>query len=319
MKSYFYRRPRIVVSACLGFKPVRYDGNIVHCDVVDVMKKYVDFIIFCPEVEAGLGVPRNPIVLVKDQDSIKLIDVKTSSNYYEKLYRVSKEFLESIKNIDGFLLKSSSPSCGVRDAKLYSSSRRVLSKVDGLFTKLARDYCPDIPIESEKRLLNDSIRRDYFTKIFSLADLRETIASARTLNEIVEFHRMYKYVLLLYSPTQLKKLGKLVAERHRYEFNDFISKYVQEFKLALNHIPRKNSYANVMRHIYSHFKTKLNELERTYLRSLIEDFEYGRKSFEVVISYLKGLVYRFEDSYLAEQRFLNPYPEELENIFTIHA
>ncbi len=60
-----FNRPKIVVSKCLEFDHCRYDGQLINNKYIHKLKDHVDFITICPEVEIGLGVPRDPIHLVR--------------------------------------------------------------------------------------------------------------------------------------------------------------------------------------------------------------------------------------------------------------
>ena len=59
------KKPRIVVSRCLGFDHCRYNGDVIKDDFVEALTPFVEYITVCPEVEIGLGVPRKPIRLIK--------------------------------------------------------------------------------------------------------------------------------------------------------------------------------------------------------------------------------------------------------------
>ncbi|MEM0368849.1 MAG: DUF523 domain-containing protein, partial [Desulfurococcaceae archaeon] len=80
-----YHRPIILISECLGVKPVRYDGNIIYDNFIEMLKKYVDIYPVCPEVGIGLGVPRNPLILYEESGQVDLIDPATRVAYTEKI------------------------------------------------------------------------------------------------------------------------------------------------------------------------------------------------------------------------------------------
>ncbi|MEM4872481.1 MAG: DUF523 and DUF1722 domain-containing protein [Thermofilaceae archaeon] len=306
-------RPRLLLSMCLGVKPVRHDGGIVFDVLVEALKRYVEVVAVCPEVGIGLGVPRSPLVLNEIEGRVELVD--TSSGL--KLTRNVEEFTERILEglaVDGVLLKSASPSCGVGDAKIYGPGRQVLRRGDGIFTSLLKRRMPCIPFESEKRLYSYGIRRTFLTRLFSLAELRGTLSSLKSREDLVDFHRRYKYIIMLYSPTALKHLGRLIARRESCEIQDLAARYRDGFTRALCRNPSRGSYANVLTHVYGHLKWKLNPSERKYVLSLIEGYKAGRESLRTVVSYFRGFVHRFGVEYLAEQRFLSPYPDELDNV-----
>lgn len=54
-------KPNIVVSKCLGFAHCRYNELVISDDSVKKLRPFVNFNPICPEVEIGLGIPRNPI------------------------------------------------------------------------------------------------------------------------------------------------------------------------------------------------------------------------------------------------------------------
>lgn len=306
-------RPRVVVSECLGFRPTRYDGNIFYDEIVEVLRKFADLLPVCPEIGIGLGVPRNPLVLTKDGNNIFLIDTKTGEDFSKRMKEFAGKFISNLYDVDGFIMKAKSPSCGIGDAKIYGKGWAVVGKSDGMFTKLMREAFPLLPIESEKRLLKYEIRRNFFTKIFALADLREALSRVG-VEELVEFHRRNKYILMLYSPHLLKKLGRLVAERNLREPIELKREYREIFMEALSKNPGRGSYANVFTHIYSHIKKNLVESERRYILNLIKEHRSGRKLLKTLTIYFEGFVHRLGNKYLAEQRFIKPYPEELERI-----
>lgn len=310
-----YPRPRIVMSMCLGISPVRYNGSIVYDNFVETLKRYVDVQPFCPEVAVGLGVPRNPVVLCDEGGDIRLVDSKTGIDLTERFADTVSRFIESLNFVDGFLLKSASPSCGVGDAKVYGRDRRVIRRSDGLLTLLARSVQPFLPVESERRLMNYSIRRSYLIKVFSLAFLREALCSLTSKDGIADIHRKLKYVIMLYSPSHLRILGQLVAKRKGYEVEELRESYSRLFKEAIAHTPSRGSYANVFSHIYRHVKDLMTQEERRYVNTLLMNYRLGREPLRTIVVYFRGLLHRFGNRYIAEQVFVDPFPEELDHIF----
>jgi uncharacterized protein YbbK (DUF523 family) len=59
-----FSKPVVVVSKCITFEPVRWNGQIVASEFVEKLKPYVNFIPVCPEVEIDFGVPRDPVRIV---------------------------------------------------------------------------------------------------------------------------------------------------------------------------------------------------------------------------------------------------------------
>ncbi|MDD4858406.1 MAG: DUF523 domain-containing protein, partial [Candidatus Krumholzibacteria bacterium] len=112
-------RPTVVVSKCLGFAACRYNGLGISSDFVKALMPDVDFVPVCAEVEIGLGVPREPIRVASGPNGLRLLQPSTGLDVTERMVRFARTFLESLSAVDGFILKSRSPSCGVRDVKVF--------------------------------------------------------------------------------------------------------------------------------------------------------------------------------------------------------
>lgn len=307
-----YPKPRIVISECLGINPVRYDGNIIFDQYVEALKRSVEVISVCPEVGLGSGVLCKPLVLNQDEGGVRLVDTFSGRDLINSMVEFATRFLKSLPEVDGFLLKASSPTCGIGDVKVYDRGRAVSRKVDGLFTTIVKNTFPYLPVESEKRLGNVEIRRVYYTKIFTLAYIRESLSKAVEPNDIVSLHLSIKYILMLHDPSALKKLGSLVADRGRFNFTELKKLYWDTALRALSKNPTRYSYLNVFQHVLRHLRDRINDDERMYVLSLLKEFSRGSLEVKTIVSYLKGFIFRFHDEYLAKQRFLQPYPEELD-------
>src|SRR5512139_3582972 len=114
-------RPIVVVSKCIEFEPVRWDGRMISSDFVRQLKDYVDFVPVCPEVGIGLSIPRETLRLVKKEESIHLVQPATGLDLTRQMDEFSKQFLHSLNEVDGFILKSKSPSSAMKDARIYPS------------------------------------------------------------------------------------------------------------------------------------------------------------------------------------------------------
>ena len=73
---------RIGVSKCLLGEPVRYDGQHKHDRfITDTLGKYFEFVGVCPEVECGMGVPRESMRLIGDPANPRLITTRTGIDH----------------------------------------------------------------------------------------------------------------------------------------------------------------------------------------------------------------------------------------------
>jgi uncharacterized protein YbbK (DUF523 family)/uncharacterized protein YbgA (DUF1722 family) len=313
MSEKFEIRPRIVLSRCLNIAYVRYNGGIIENDFTRRLMKYVDYVSVCPEVDIGMSVPRPPVVLYKKCDSIRMIEPSSMRDYTDDILSFADRFLVSVGEVDGFVLKSKSPSCGVKDAKLYQENLIGLinAKSNGLFAQKVIERFSYLPVESEGRLNDYWIRRDFLTKIFSFARLRYLKSNCKDINDLMRFHQQHKYLLMLYDPNSLKRMGNMVGNWKKYGLEITLKVYVEMFYKAFSRRSNIKKHVNVIQHILGYFSKKVNQSEKKHLHVMLEKFMNNSLQIEVLLEYIRGFIYRFDDEYLASQFYLNPFPEEL--------
>lgn len=132
---------RIVISRCLGFEPCRYDGEIIPAPWLKELAGKARLITVCPEVEIGLGVPRKPINLVREDDGVRVIQDMTGVDLSEEMVSFSQGYLRFIGEVDAFVLKSKSPSCGIGTTKIHSGGS--FTYRSGIFASMAQNLFPD--------------------------------------------------------------------------------------------------------------------------------------------------------------------------------
>ena len=72
------RAVRVGISSCLLGEAVRFDGGHKRDPfLTETFGRFVEWVPVCPEVECGLGTPRESMRLVRVGDDIRLLTVKT--------------------------------------------------------------------------------------------------------------------------------------------------------------------------------------------------------------------------------------------------
>ena len=310
-----FSKPNIVVSKCIEFDKCRYNGDIIHSSAVSDLKEFVNFIPVCPEVEIGLGIPRPTIKIIENKEGRILVGSTSGQNITEKMNEFTESFFYNINKseIDGFLLKSSSPSCGYKDSKVYSTLEKgmaVRKNSSGFFTEKAEENFPNLFYETEGRLENFGIREEYYTKIFVSAKLREIIKNDK-IKELIEFHSKNKYLLMSYSSNQLKKLGNIIANREKKELKDVFSEYKKEFQNTMKKNRKAGGNINVMLHIMGYFSEKIKKEERDFFLEKIEEYKNKMIPLSLIVSILESWTIRFNEEYLEGQSIFNPFPKKL--------
>lgn len=163
---------KIGISSCLLGKNVRYDGGhkLDKC-LTDAFERFVEWMPVCPEVECGLSVPREEMKLAGTSDSPRLVTVNTNIDYTQLMQEWLEKRLAAFENenICGFIFKSNSPSCGPDGIKIYNDNRITETNRSGIFASKLIKYFPDIPVEDERRLQDEEIRRKFLARILKFA------------------------------------------------------------------------------------------------------------------------------------------------------
>ncbi|MDO9067136.1 MAG: DUF1722 domain-containing protein [Deltaproteobacteria bacterium] len=310
-------KPRIVVSKCLGFAACRYNGLMISSPFVRKLKDHVDFIPVCPEQEIGLGVPRDPIRIIEDKGKRRLFQPATGRDMTAEMNAFAGEFFKDLGPVDGFLLKTRSPSCGIKDVKVYPGSLKgaapVTGKSSGFFGGLALELYPGRAIEDDGRLENATIREHFLTRIFALACLRETLSSG-SVKKLVDFHSSRKLLLMAYSQKEMRALGKLVAHQNELKWTELAAGYQAHFEQALGRIPRPRSHLNVLMHALGYFKDELTPAEKKYFLEQLDLLGRDKIPLSTAATLIGAWVASFKNQYLELQTYFEPYPRELIDI-----
>ncbi len=307
-------KPRVVVSACLGFAPVRYSGESIPDRVVAALRDHVSFIPVCPEVEIGLGVPRPTVRLVREGDGVRMVQPKSGEDLTARMEAFARTFLSQVGQVEGFLLKNRSPSCALKDAKLYARAEGsgMVGKTSGLFAAAVEATFPNLPKEDEGRLTNARLRSHFFTRIFALARLRQL----GDLKSLMDFHAQYKLLLMAYSQKETRFLGRLLAEASNRDFPQVRPVYEEGFLRATRLPFRFPAMTNALLHALGYFKKHLSSREKAHFLDLLSDLQAEKVPLEAPLALLRSWTLRYTDDYLERQALFEPYPKALMDLKT---
>lgn len=307
-----FPRPNIVISKCIGFDPCRYNGEIVRDKFVARLEPHVEFVCVCPEVEIGLGTPRDLIRVVSSGKDFKLIQPASGLDFSRKMREFTSEFLGDLKEVDGFILKSRSPSCGFTDVKLYAGLEKgpCIGKGSGFFGGAVLEKFGDRAVEDEGRLLNLNIREHFLTRVFAFARFRGLRRSS-SMRDLIGFHAANKLLLMAYNQTKMRELGRIVANGDGKRIPAVFDLYEKSFREAFHKPPRHASPINVLMHALGYFKKELSAREKRHFLGICEAYRRGKTPLSSAVSVLGSWVIRFESVYLQEQTFFHPFPADL--------
>ena len=305
-------KPRVFVSRCLGFARCRWNGDIIADEFVEKLGPYVTYINTCPEFEIGLGVPRDPVRIVFKDDSYRLMQLNTEEDLTAKMSGFVSSYLASLEDIDGFILKDRSPSCGLKDVKVYASLKpsSSIKRTSGFFAQGVLEDFPGLAIESEARLSNFLIREHFLTRVFTCARFRQ-IKKEPLMKDLVQFHAENKFLLMAYSQKHLKTMGNTVANRDKRQTGEVFKEYEQNLSEALDKAPKFTAAINVLMHGLGYFSDRLAKEEKRFFLNTLEEYRREQVPLSVPVNLMRSYIIRFDEPYLRQQTFFEPYPQEL--------
>ncbi len=308
-------RPIVHVSKCLGFAHCRYNGQTVPDHVVEQLKPFVEYHAVCPEVEIGLGTPRDPIRIVDTGGRKILYQPATGADVTRKMTDFTDRYLGTAGDADGFLLKHRSPSCGPADVKVYSGMKKEAGsgKGSGFFGGEVMKRFPHAAAEDEGRLRNFSIREHFYTRLFASARLRR-MKEEHTMKALVRFHSSNKYLLMAYNQTKLRELGRICANHEKLPLDEVLARYETNFMPALAKPPRYTSMINVLQHLFGGLSGALNPGEKRFFLNSLEEYRDERIPLSTLLHLIEAWAVRRDTAYLLDQTVLRPYPKELVEI-----
>ena len=301
-------RPRIVISRCIDFDACRYDGQVVRASLREELEPHVDFVPICPELEIGLGVPRDPVRLVRRSGATHMEQPATGRDVTAQMEGFSHDFLSGLGAADAFLLKARSPSCGVHNAKVFHSDDEgaAFDSGPGLFAARVLERFPHAAVEDEARMNDLGLRHHFLTKAFALAGVRA--AAAAGLPGLIDFHARSKLLLMAHSEALMRRLGRLLGDGAG---GDVAHEYTARFAAALAQPSRPGPNVNVLMHALGHVSDRLGPGERTHFLDLLESYRRRIVPLSAPQAVLASWAARFGVPYLAGQTFLEPYPPQL--------
>jgi uncharacterized protein YbgA (DUF1722 family)/uncharacterized protein YbbK (DUF523 family) len=309
---------RIGVSSCLLGQNVRFDGGHKRDPfLMGSFARFVTWVPVCPEVEIGLGTPRESIRLERRKDAVHLVAPKSGRDLTAAMRAYAERRVRQLEAEDlcGYVLKKDSPSCGMERVRVYDENAVPARTGRGLFAEVLMERLPHLPVEEEGRLGDARLRDNFVERVFAYKRLKELFAGRWSVGDLVAFHTAQKLLVMAHSPEAYRSLGRLVAGaksmprpvprpvlRERYEAGLMAA-------LQVPATPRK--HANVMQHMLGHLSEDLTADERQELLGLIDDHRRGHVPLIVPVTLLRHHVRRLEVTYLAGQVYLDPHPKEL--------
>jgi uncharacterized protein YbgA (DUF1722 family)/uncharacterized protein YbbK (DUF523 family) len=305
---------RVGVSACLLGENVRFDGGHKRdLFLLNSFGKFVEWVPVCPEVELGLGTPRETMRLVRRAGRVHLMMPKSDIDHTDGMRSYAAHRVKALETEDlsGYVLKKDSPSCGMERVRLYDENAVPARTGRGLFAEALLDRFPHLPVEEEGRLGDMRLRENFVERVFAFRRLKNLFSGRWGLGQLVAFHAAHKLQLMAHSPKHYRELGQLVANGKQMPRDTLRETYAAAFMTALhvNATPRR--HANVLQHMLGYLSKSLTPWGRQEIVGVIDDHRRGLVPLIVPITLIRHHVDRLGVAYLQGQVYLQPHPKEL--------
>lgn len=319
-------RPRIGISACLLGERVRFDsGHKRDSFLVETFGAHVEWVTVCPEMEIGLGSPRESMRLVLaagaprergarfDPDVVALVMPKSRRDLTAPMRAYAEKRAASLEaeELSGFVLKKDSPSCGMDRVRVYTGGGMAERAGRGMFAEALMRHLPNLPVEEEGRLCDPRLRDNFVERVFAYRRLRRLLDRRWAMGDLVAFHTAHKLTLMAHSPVAYRELRRMVAGAREGSRKEVAREYESAFMRALAIVATPRRQANVLQHMLGYFKHILDADARAEMLALIDDHRTGRVPLVVPLTIMRHHVRREKVAYLAGQSYLDPHPREL--------
>ena len=295
--------PRVGVSSCLLGEEVRFNGGHKRYRfLTDSLDPYVDWVPYCPEMEIGLGTPREAIRLTTGG---RLVNRGGTADH-----TAAMAALPLSADLDGYVFKAKSPSCGIRAIPRYrDDGQRDAGAGPGLYAARVLSAFPLLAVEDEGRLNDPGLREEFVERIFAAARLRSFLDGPWSAGDLVAFHARHKLQMLAHDPARYRSAGRVVAAAGAAPREQTALAYRDVFLAAMAVKATRGRHANALQHAYSRVGRELDRPRRHDLVARIEAYRRGEEPLSVPIALLAH--YALGLPWLAEQTYLRPFPPDL--------
>ncbi|MDJ0786336.1 MAG: DUF523 and DUF1722 domain-containing protein [Myxococcota bacterium] len=305
---------RIGISSCLLGSEVRWDGGHKHDRFLSQqLAPFVEWVPVCPEVELGLGTPREPIRLERHGEEIRLRGTKSGEDHTRAMQRFAARRARELGKLElsGYVFKKDSPSCGVERVRIWNAAGMPQKNGQGVFAGAVQQALPDLPIEEEGRLKDPLLRENWIERIFAHRRLTSFLSRRFGVGDLVRFHTAHKLQLLAHSEPLYRELGRLVASARDMPRAELRERYAHLFMRAMAGKATRRRQVNVLQHALGHFRKRLDDASREEVHTVVEDYRQGHVPLIVPITLIRHHVRVLDVEYLAGQVYLEPHPKEL--------
>jgi uncharacterized protein YbgA (DUF1722 family)/uncharacterized protein YbbK (DUF523 family) len=307
-------RPRLGISSCLLGQTVRFDGGHKKDPFLcATFGRFVDWVPVCPELEVGMGVPRESVRLIGGPADPRMVAERSGKDWTMAMKRFATARVRQLAELklSGYVFKKNSPSCGLERVRVYNERAMPSRSGRGLFASTVVATLPLLPVEEEGRLNDPALRENFVERVFAYHRWQEAMSRTKSARALIEFHTRHKFLLLAHSERHYRRLGRLVADINKGPLRAAYESYGALFMECLAVSATAKKHANVLEHLTGYVSDRLTPAERQEIVELVRDYRTGLVPLIVPVTLMQHYVRKYRIEYLAGQVYLAPSPKEL--------
>lgn len=305
---------RVGISTCLLGENVRFDGgHKLNTLITGLLGEHFTWIPVCPEIELGLGAPRESMRLIGSPGAPRLVTQKSGKDYTDAMKRWAEKRVRELKplGLHGYILKKDSPSCGMERVKVYGKKGMPQRKGMGIWAEVLMRHLPLLPVEEEGRLHDPLLRENFVERVFACYRWSEFVGSGPRPADLVQFHTRQKLTLQSHSEPHYRKLGRMVAQAGTARMKELLEQYGGVYMEGLCVKASPSKHSNVLYHIVGFLKKQLGADDKAELVETIESYRKCLVPLVVPMTLIRHHLRGHPVPWVCEQTYLHPYPAEL--------
>ena len=303
---------KIGISSCLMGEKVRFDsGHKRNAYINGILANFFEFTTFCPEVEIGLSIPREPIRLVTLNDKVHCVGTRNPElDVTEDLYKSADEQQAWHRQLCGYILKKGSPSCGMERVRLYKGD--IPDRIGvGLYAERLMQNFPNLPVEEEGRLEDPVLRENFIQRVYIYSRWQNLMEHAISMKSLTLFHAQHKYIYMSHDQSMARQLGSWLAESHKTDLDTLTTQYPLKMMTLLKRRATRKNHVNTLQHIQGYLKNHLDAGDKQELTTNIKQYREGLLPLIVPITLLRHHFRRYPNNYISNSYYMQPHPAEL--------
>jgi uncharacterized protein YbgA (DUF1722 family)/uncharacterized protein YbbK (DUF523 family) len=303
---------KVGISSCLMGQKVRFDsGHKRNAYINNILSNYFEFTAYCPEVDIGLGIPREPVRLLEINAQIRCVSTRNADlDVTDALCKSADKQIDWHQQLCGYILKKDSPSCGMERVRLYKGE--IPERVGtGVYAQRLMQNFPELPVEEEGRLEDSLLRENFIQRVYIYSRWKKLMTAQYSFRELNEFHARHKYIYMSHNQTLTRELGSWLAENHKNDMSRVAPQYLSRMMKLLKHVATRKNHVNTLQHIQGYLKKHLKEDDKMELTENIDQYRRGLLPLIVPITLLRHHFRHYPNAYISNSYYMQPHPAEL--------